>query len=476
MAELADALDLGSSPPERIGVQIPSLAPDINLVYILYKKEVKRVSENIMAVKVEDVSPVKKKLVFDISWLEVKNELDSVYKDVGLKAKVKGFRQGKIPRNILESMYKDYAEDEAITNLVNRYYWEALKANNISAVAQPNIDQKGIEAEKNFTFTATVEVEPVVKPEGYLGLELEKEEHEVSESDVDARLQEIREMFGTMEEVASDREVKEGDFSVIDFEGTHDGKILKEMKADNYLLEVGSKTFVPGFEEQLVGIKKGETKQIRVKLPDDYHAKDLAGREVLFSVTLKNIKEKKLPEIDEKFVQNFDKFETLDDLKKDIRKTLTEENITRSNTVFKSLIIDKLLEINKFEVPQSFVDRQVSFMIADMQRRMAMRGIKRQDKSELYNRFYDLYKNEALKVVMTILIIKSIADKESITVSDGELEEKIQEIAAQRSQTYDSLKKSLEDGKMIEDIKSEILNAKVFSFIEKEAKIKIIKK
>jgi len=433
------------------------------------------VSENIMGVKVEDVSPVKKKLVFDISWLEVKNELDAVYKDVGKKAKVKGFRQGKIPRNILESMYKDYAEDEAITNLVNRYYWEALKANNISAVAQPNIDQKGIEAEKNFTFTATVEVEPVVKPEGYLGLELEKEEHEVSESDVDARLQEIREMFGTMEEVAADRGAKEGDFVVIDFEGTQDGKILKEMKADNYLLEVGSKTFVPGFEEQLIGIKKGENKQIRIKIPDDYHAKHLAGKEVLFSVTLKNIKEKKLPEIDEKFVQNFDKFETLDDLKKDIRKTLTEENIARSNTVFKGLIIDKLLEVNKFEVPQSFVDRQVSFMIADMQRRMAMRGIKRQDTSELYNKFYDLYKDEALKVVMTILLIKCIAEKESITVSDEELEEKIQEIAAQRSQTYDSLKKSLEDGKMIEDIKSEILNAKVFSFIEKEAKIKIIK-
>ncbi|HYA12702.1 MAG TPA: trigger factor [Syntrophales bacterium] len=432
-------------------------------------------SENIMGVKVEDVSPVKKKLVFDISWLEVKNELDAVYKDVGKKAKVKGFRQGKIPRNILESMYKDYAEDEAITNLVNRYYWEALKANNISAVAQPNIDQKGIEAEKNFTFTATVEVEPVVKPEGYLGLELEKEEHEVSESDVDARLQEIREMFGTMEEVAADRGAKEGDFVVIDFEGTQDGKILKEMKADNYLLEVGSKTFVPGFEEQLIGIKKGENKQIRIKIPDDYHAKHLAGKEVLFSVTLKNIKEKKLPEIDEKFVQNFDKFETLDDLKKDIRKTLTEENIARSNTVFKGLIIDKLLEVNKFEVPQSFVDRQVSFMIADMQRRMAMRGIKRQDTSELYNKFYDLYKDEALKVVMTILLIKCIAEKESITVSDEELEEKIQEIAAQRSQTYDSLKKSLEDGKMIEDIKSEILNAKVFSFIEKEAKIKIIK-
>ncbi len=432
-------------------------------------------SGSIMAVKVEDVSPVKKKLLFDISWLEVKNELDAVYKDVGKKAKVKGFRQGKIPRNILESMYKDYAEDEAITNLVNRYYWEALKENNINAVAQPDIDQKGIEAEKNFIFTATVEVEPVIEPKGYIDLELEKEERKVSDSDVDTRLQEVREMFGTMEEVLADRGINEKDFAIIDFEGTLNGKPLKEMKADNYILEVGSKTFVPGFEEQLLGLKKGEIKQIRVKLPEDYNAKHLAGEEVLFSVTLKNIKEKKLPDIDEKFVQNFDKYETLDDLKKDIRKTLEEENITRSNSVFKNLIIDKLLEINKFEVPQSFVNRQVSYMLADMQKRMAMRGIKRQDTAELYNKFYDLYKDEALKVVMTILLLKSIAEKESIVVSDGELEEKIKEIAAQRSQSYDSLKKSLVDGNMIEDIKSEILNTKVFGFIENKSKVKIIK-
>ena len=433
-------------------------------------------SENIMAVKVEDVSPVKKKLLFDISWLEVKNELDAVYRDVGKKAKVKGFRQGKIPRNILESMYKDYAEDEAVTNLVNKYYWEALKENNINAVAQPDIDQKGIEVEKNFIFTATVEIEPIIEPKGYIGLELEKENHEISESDVDARLQEVREMFGTMMEVATDRGINEGDFAVIDFEGTLNGKPLKEMKADNYLLEVGSKTFVPGFEEQLVGIKKGEARQIRVKLPDDYHVKHLAGEDVVFSVTLKNIKEKQLPDIDEKFVQNFDKYETLDDLKKDVRKTLAEENTTRSTSVFKNLIIDKLLEINKFEVPQSFVNKQVSFMLADMQKRMAMRGIKRQETSELYNKFYDLYKNEALKVVMSILLLKSIAEKESITVSDEELEEKIKEIAIQRSQSYDSLKKSLVDGNMIDDIKSEILNAKVFGFIENKSNVIIIKK
>jgi trigger factor len=434
------------------------------------------VSENMIPVRIEDVSTIKKKLSFDISWIEVKKELDSVYKDVGKKAKVKGFRQGKVPRNILESMYKEYAEEETITKLVNRYYWDALKDQNIAAVAQPDIEQQGLEEEKNFTFTATVEVEPAIEPKGYVGLELEKEEHDVTDSDVEKRLQEVRDMFATMEEVEADRGIGEGDFAVIDFEGTLDGKALKEMKADNYLLEMGSKTFIPGFEEQLKGMKKDQAKEIKLTMPDDYHAKHLSGKEVVFSVILKNIKEKKLPDVDEKFIQNFDKYETLGDLKEDILKTLKEENKARSITTLKNLIIDKLLEANDFEVPPTFVNRQVSFMIADMQRRMTMRGMKKQDPSELYTRFYDLYKDEASKVVKTILLIKSIAEKESISVSDSEIDEKIKEIAEQRAQSYESLKKSLVEGDMIEDIKSEILNTKVFRLIEDKAKINIVNK
>ena len=162
-------------------------------------------SESAIAVKIEDVSPIKKKILFDISWLEVKKELDTVYKDVAKKAKIKGFRQGKVPRDMLESLYKEHAEEETVSNLVNRYYWEALKENKINAISQPDIDQKGIETEKNFTFTAIVEVEPVIDPAGYIGLELEKENSEVKDSDVDARLDEIRDMFSTMEEVDVDR-------------------------------------------------------------------------------------------------------------------------------------------------------------------------------------------------------------------------------------------------------------------------------
>jgi trigger factor len=279
-----------------------------------------------------------------------------------------------------------------------------------------------------------------------------------------------------MEEVEVDRGVSEGDFVVIDFEGLVQGKPVKEMKAENYLLEVGAKRFVPGFEEQLIGMKKNKTEQIIIKLPDDYRAKNLAGEEVVFSVTLKNIKEKKLPEIDDKFIKNFDKYESLDDLKKDIRKTLEEENIARENSAFKSLIIEKLLECNQFEVPQAFVNRQVSYMIDDMQKRLAMRGMKRDETPERYKELYDLYKDEASKIVRTILLLKNIGEKEAIAVSEQEIEEKIREVARERGQNYDSLKESLESGNMMEDIRSEILNAKVFGFIEDKAKVEIVKK
>jgi len=434
------------------------------------------VSESAIAVKVEDVSPIKKKILFDISWLEVKKELDTVYKDVAKKAKIKGFRQGKVPRDILESLYKEHAEEETVSNLVNRYYWEALKENKINAISEPDIDQKGIEAEKNFAFTAIVEVEPVIDPTGYIGLELEKENSEVKDSDVDARLDEIRDMFSTMEEVGLDRGVLEGDFVVIDFEGFVQGKPVKEMKAENYLLEVGSKRFMPGFEDQLIGLAKNKTAQITIKLPDDYHAKNLAGQEMVFSVTLKNIKEKKLPEIDDKFINNFEKYESLDDLKKDIRKTLDEERIGRENSAFKSLIIEKLLECNQFEVPQAFVNRQVAYMIDDTQKRLAKRGMKRDATKERYKELYDLYKDEASKIVRTILLLKNIGEKEAITVSDQEIEDKIRELAQLRGQDYDSLKESLQSENMVDDVKSEILNAKIFAFIEDKAKVEMVKK
>jgi len=390
------------------------------------------VSEALVDVKIEDISPVKKKLSFDVSWVEVKKEIDAVYRDVGRKSKIKGFRQGKVPRKVLESLYKDHVEGETVSNLVNKYYWDFIKEKGIHVVAQPEIDPKGIEEEKNFTFEATVEVEPVIEPKEYTGLELERQEKEVTESDIEARLQQIRQMFGTMEEVEEDREVKEGDFTAIDFEGRLDGKPVKEMTAEGYLLEIGSGMFVPGFESQVVGMKKGQLKQIQVKFPDDYRMKNIAGKDIEFAVTLKNIKERKLPEIDEKFIRNFDRYNSLEDLKKDISKTLEEENKAQSDSALKELIITKLFQKNEFEVPPSFIERQISFMIADIGNKMASRGLNPKQINGLSEQYKGIYQEEATKIVKTVLLMKSIAAKESITVDDGEINDRLQEMAKRR--------------------------------------------
>jgi trigger factor len=406
------------------------------------------VGETTITVKVDDISPVKKKLLFDVSWVDVKNELDACYRDMNRKAKVKGFRPGKVPRKILESMYKDHVEGEAITNLVNKHYWDAVK-------------EKGIVV--------------VIEPKDYIGLELEKQAKEVTENDIEERLQQIRHMFGTMEEITEDREVKEGEFAVIDFIGTLDGESLKEMTAENYLLEIGSGSFVPGFEDQVVGMRKDQSKQIQVKFPDEYGIQRIAGKDIAFSVTLKSIKEKILPQIDENFIRNFDKFETLEDLRNDIRKTLEEENNARSDRELKELIVTKLLAGNEFEAPPSFIERQIYYMIADTRRRMASRGLSKKEIDELSAKYREMYRDEATKVVKSLLLMKNIAVKESISVDGGEIDERVLEMAQRRGQDFDSFRKSLEDADMIENIREEILTGKVFKFIEGKSVIRPVK-
>ena len=427
------------------------------------------------AVKIEDISTVKKKLSFDIPWADVKNELDSVYRKVGKKAKVRGFRPGRIPRGILEAHYREEAEEETISNLVNRYYWETLQEKVIPAVMQPEIEQKGIEAEKNFTFSATVEVEPAVEPRDYVGLELEKEEPVVTGEDLEARMREIRQMFATMEEVSEDRGIIAGDFVTLDFAGALAGKPLKELKSENYLLEIGSKTFVPGFEEQVIGMKKGDTKSVAVQFPKNYHTAHLAGKDVEFAVMIKGIRIKKIPEIDEQFIKNFEKYESLEALRDDVRKNLEEEKKRKIAVAFQKQISDRLLEKNAFEVPESFVERQIYYMMSDTQRRMVSGGMDPKKAAEFSFKLHDQFREEAAKIVKTVLLLKGIAGKEGLTAGDDEVENKIREIAAQRAQDYEILKKSLDKDDLIDNIRSEILNRKTYEFLEAKAKVTTVR-
>ncbi len=429
-----------------------------------------------LSVKVEDISQVKKKMSFEIPWASVKDELENVYRDIGKKAKLKGFRPGKIPRKVLENYFKSDAEGETITNIVNKYYWQELENRGIVTLSRPEIEQNGLKEDADFSFSAAFETEPAFEPQGYLGMVLEKINISVSEEDMEKRLQEIRKMFATMQDVTEDRQAVMGDFTTIDFSGTLDGEALPELKSDNFLLELGSKRFIPGFEDQIAGMKCGETKEFNITFPVDYSEKKMAGKEVIFTVTVKGIKEQKLPEIDEEFIKNFEKYNTLEELKNDVRETLTEQCKRQSNTEFQNEIMEAVLKANEFEAPPSLVERQIFYMMSDTQKRMRAAGMDEKNAMELSFRMHDQFKQDAEKTVKSFLLVKKIAEKEGITVETNDIDHHIKELAEIHHTDYEVVKSAYDNEERMESLKTEIIQKKVFDFIESQANINVVEK
>jgi trigger factor len=424
------------------------------------------------AIKVEEISPVKKKISFEIPWEEVKKELDTAYRTVGKKARIKGFRPGKTPRHILETYYREDAEGEAVSNLVQRSFEEAIQANNLMPVARPQIEQNGIQADQSFTYSATVEVEPVIEPQGYTGLELQKEDPAVTDRDVDVRLEELRNMYSSLKDVEAGRSVQEGDFLLIDFEGKLGGETRKDLTETGFRIEVGSKRLVPGFEDALIGLKQGESKEFTVKFPDDYQVKEFAGNDITFNVTVQDVKVKVLPELDENFVKNFNKYDNLEALKIDLRKSLEEEKIARVKANLQKAINEKLLEKNPFEVPEAYVERQIFNMMVEYQRRMVMNGMDPDSAAKVAANLHDQFRDEAARMVRTAILLQRIAETEALAVDEKEIDDRIRETASRYGRDFESMKLSYEKDNLIDRLRDQLLEEKTLDFIESRANIK----
>ena len=424
------------------------------------------------AIRIEEVNPVKKKISFEIPLEEVKRELDAAYRTVGKKARIKGFRPGKTPRHILETYYREDAEGEAISNLVQRSFEEAVQSNGIVPVARPQIEQNGIESDKSFSYSATVEVEPVIDPQGYTGLELAKEDATVTEQDVDARLEELRNLYSSLQDVEGDRPVQTGDFLLIDFEGKLAGAARKELTESGFRIEVGSKRLVPGFEEALVGLKKGESKEFTVPFPVEYHIKEFAGQPITFQVTVKDVKVKVLPALDENFVKNFEKYENMEAFRVDVRKSLEQEKAARSRSNLQKAIQDKLLEANPFDVPEAYVERQILNMVIEYQRRMVMNGMDPDNAAKVAANLHDQFRDDAVRMVRTGLLLQRIAEKESIDVQESEIDDRIRQTASRYGHDFETVKQSYEKDNVIDRLRDQLLEEKTLDFIESRANIR----
>ncbi len=414
-------------------------------------------------------------LHIEVDKERVASALDQAFRKVVKKVNVPGFRRGKVPRHIfearfgVESLYQD-----ALDILLPECYMEAVKQTGIEPIDRPEVDIEQFEKGKELIFKAKVQVAPEVELGEYKGLEIPEKDFSVTDEDVQAELERMRERHAELI-VIEDGEVQNGDTVLIDFEGFLDGKPFEGGKAENFTLEIGSGRLIPGFEEQLVGMKKDEEKEIEVKFPEDYHNKDLAGKDAVFKIKLHEIKRKRLPELDDEFAMDVSEFETLEEYKKDIEKNLKEQKEREKEQYLEATALEKAAENASVDIPQIMIDHEVDHMVQDFASQLRLQGmtldmyfqLTGQDEQALREQM----KENAEKRVRQRLVLKAIIEKEQITVSDEELDEELEKMAELYQRTKEEIRTMLEKNDALENVKQDVATRKAIRLLVENSKM-----
>lgn len=442
----------------------------IEKLIIRYRKE----CLNKMSVKVEKTENTNEvKLSFEIEAEKFDEAMKKVYAKTAKYFNIPGFRKGKAPMQMVEKQYgSSIFYEDTFNELVPDIYDEAIKENNIDAVSRPQIDIQQMEKGKNLIFTAIVQVSPEVKIGKYKGIELNKIEYNVSDEDIEHELGHMQEKNSRLITI-EDRPVETKDIAVIDFEGFVDGEAFKGGKAEKHELEIGSNTFIPGFEDQIIGMKVDEEKDINVKFPEEYFSKDLAGKDATFKVKLHEIKEKKLPELDDEFAKDVSEFDTLQQLKESIKEKMQAENDHKAKHETESAAIEAVAKNTKIDIPSGMIETEVDAMIRDLEQQLAYQGINVEQYLHIMNKtrkdLEDNYKEQAERNIVSRLILEEIIKAEKIEATDEEIAEKIKEMAKSYGRKEEDLTKN---ESLKEYIANTIKTEKAIELIIKNAKIK----
>lgn len=424
-----------------------------------------------MNVNVEEISSIKKKVSIEIPGNEVTKEVDSFYKDLGKKAKIKGFRPGKVPRNILERYFKDYVKAEVVQKLIGDSYPKALTETNLEPVSPPVIDPGEFSEGKSFQYSAVIEVKPDIKLEGYAGLKIEGKKEEVKDEDVEERLKSLQNLHANLKTISEGRPIQTGDYVIVDYEASVGGKPLEGAKAVDFTVEVGSGQFIPTFEEKLIGLKPEEERDIEVAFPEDYGYQKWAGKTILFHVKIKEIKEKVLPVLDDEFAKDLGDYSSLEELKTKLRGEIEKEKELVLERQLKDQVVDQLLEANPFEVPESLVEEQAKGLVSDTKLRLAAQGVELKNLGVTEEKLQGDYKAMAQKQVKTFLILEKIASQEGIAATDEEVDERLKEMAERMHQKFDVVKRYYEKNGLLPEVKAGILRDKTLNFLLEKANV-----
>ena len=397
---------------------------------------------------VEKLPKNRAKLTISIDAAKFGEGLAKAYIKTGKRYNVPGFRKGKAPRKVIENMYGEtvFFED-AFDALWGEAYDAAISENELFAVEKPSIDIEKISKEDGIVFTAEVQLKPEVKLSKYKGIEVPEPTYTVEDQDVDKVIGDEREKNARFVDV--DRAAADGDRVTLDYSGSVDGVKFEGGTAEDQILELGSKTFIPGFEEQLVGMKAGEEKDITVTFPAEYHAEELKGKEAVFHVALKQVQIKELPALDDEFAKDVSSFDTLKELRDDKKRELTERAAKNKKTAIENAALKAACEGAEIDIPECMVDHQINYMMQDFAYRLAGSGIKFEDYIKYSGvtpeQFKAGYHDEALERVRLQLVIDAIAKAEKVECTEEELEKSMAEYAEQNGLVLEDLKKGLTD-------------------------------
>lgn len=427
-----------------------------------------------MSVKVEKLENSMAKLTVEVPAEELEKALDRAYNKTKNKLNVPGFRKGKAPRNIIEKMYgPEIFYEDAANDLVEREYEKAYDECGEDIVSSPEIEVVEIEKGKPFVFTATVALKPEIKLGKYKGVKIEKVETEVTDEEVDAAIEKERE--NSARTVAVDRPVKDKDLTVIDFEGFVDGKAFEGGKGENYPLTIGSGVFIPGFEEQLIGAKKGEEVEVKVTFPEDYQAEKLKGKEAVFKCKVNEIKEKELPELDDEFASEVSEYDTFAEYKEATKKNLSEKKAEDAKTIKEDRVIEAIVEASEINIPEAMLETEKRQMVQDFAQRIQSQGLSMQQ----YAQFTGVTAESLLeqagpsaeKRIKSRLVVENIVKAENIEVSEEEYEKELERLAESYQMEIDKLKEMVAgNDKAVEQIKEDLAMQKAIDFVVSNAK------
>ena len=423
-----------------------------------------------MKVTVENGENQQVTLTIEVEAAEVSKAVERAAKRLANRVNIPGFRKGKAPRKIVERhVGMDALMQEAFDLVAPKAFDEALTEQKIEPVTRPNIVIVTLEDGKDLVFKATVTPRPEVKLGEYKGLKVEKAAVEIKDEDVEKQLKNFQDRQGKMVDAPEGAAVADGDFTTLDFEGFVDGEAFEGGKGTDYPLQIGSGSFIPGFEEQLIGAKIGEEKEVNVKFPEEYHAKELAGKDATFKCTVRSIKQKELPAIDDELAKKVSTFETLDELKADIRKNLQENAERKAENDQKSAAIEQATNNTTVDIPAVMIDNRVTSMIQEMAMRLEQQGMKLEQYLQYAGtdiaKIREDYRETAEKNVKTDLMLEEVAKAEDIKVEAKDLDAEVAAMAAAYGATPQQVQKIIKEQGRIGDLAASVLRKKTAQFI-----------